>query len=132
MYWLYILLGIILLLIILTIRYYYILVSEAFQNLVNNTSGETSDNITISTTDLNKAAENLENAQKAILGETVSSGSSPLCNTIQLQIDTFESAKQQYREAGDWSTVRLTNKSIDALKEQLVTFGCKNNNTQNS
>jgi len=132
MYWLYIALGIILVFLILVIRYYYLLVSETFQNLVADISGVIPDNIPISVSDLNKAAESVEAAQKAIIGETINSGSSPICNTIKTQIETFESAKEKYREAGDWSTLRITDTSIDALKEQLVTFGCQNNNNQNS
>jgi hypothetical protein len=132
MYWLYIALGIILVFLILVIRYYYLLVSETFQNLVADISGVIPDNIPISVSDLNKAAESAEAAQKAIIGETINSGSTPICNTIKTQIETFESAKEKYREAGDWSTLRITDKSIDALKEQLVTFGCQNNNNQNS
>jgi hypothetical protein len=132
MYWLYIALGIILVFLILVIRYYYLLVSETFQNLVADISGVIQDNVVITVSDLNKAAESVEAAQKAIIGETVSSGSTPICNTIKTQIETFESAKEKYREAGDWSTLRITDKSIDALKEQLVTFGCQNNNNQNS
>ena len=132
MYWLYIALGIILVFLILVIRYYYLLVSETFQNLVADISGVIPDNIPISVSDLNKAAESAEAAQKAIIGETINSGSTPICNTIKTQIETFESAKEKYREAGDWSTLRITDKSIDALKEQLVTFGCQNNNNPNS
>lgn len=132
MYWLYIALGIILVFLILVIRYYYLLVSETFQNLVADISGGIPDNMVITVSDLNKAAESVEAAQKAIIGETVNSGSTPICNTIKTQIETFESAKEKYREAGDWSTLRITDKSIDALKEQLVTFGCQNNNNQNS
>jgi len=108
------------------------LVSETFQNLVADISGGTIDNPALTMETLNKAAENLEAAKKTVLGETINSSSSAICNTVQSQIDTFESSKQKYREAGDWSTLRITNKSIDALKEQLVTFGCKNNNNQNS
>lgn len=57
---------------------------------------------------------------------------SRVCDTIQKQIDTFQNVKQKYKDAGDWSNVQLTNRTVNSLKEQMTTLGCQNNNSQNN
>ena len=40
--------------------------------------------------------------------------------------------KEQYRTIGDWTNIKITNQTINNLKEQLTTLGCQNYNTQNN
>lgn len=57
---------------------------------------------------------------------------SRVCNTIQSQINTLKTTKETYRSLGDWSNVKLSNRTIEDLEGQLGTLGCQNNNTQNN
>ena len=57
---------------------------------------------------------------------------SRVCDTIQSQISTLQRTKETYRSLGDWSNVKLSNKTIEDLEQQLGTLGCQNNNSQNN
>jgi predicted PurR-regulated permease PerM len=57
---------------------------------------------------------------------------SRVCDTIQSQINTLKTTKETYRSLGDWSNVKLSNRTIEDLEGQLGTLGCQNNNTQNN
>ena len=124
MYWLLII-GVVIIAIGLGI-YYFSSSTEYFQN----------ENVTmdLSGIDLQKAESEL----KKIKLDTTDIDSRPVndpsrvCDTIQNQINTFQNVKQKYKDAGDWSNVQLTNKTIHSLKEQMTTLGCQNNNTQNN
>jgi hypothetical protein len=57
---------------------------------------------------------------------------SRVCDTIQSQISTLRRTKETYRSLGDWSNVKLSNRTIEDLEGQLGTLGCQNNNSQNN
>ena len=104
MYWLLII-GVVIIAIGLGI-YYFSSSTEYFQN----------ENVTmdLSGIDLQKAESEL----KKIKLDTTDIDSRPVndpsrvCDTIQNQINTFQNVKQKYKDAGDWSNVQLTNKTI--------------------
>ena len=127
MYWLHIILTIIAVFAIIRI---YFITTESFQ--VQDNSGITIDT---SKVDMNKLSQELNTIIPSI-SSTVDSrpltDASRTCDTIRAQITTLESAKEQYRAAGDWNTIRISNQTIETLKEQLTTLGCQNNNSQNN
>lgn len=57
---------------------------------------------------------------------------SRLCDVLLSNITRHQTSRETYKSLGDWSNVQLTNKTIEPLREQMVTLGCQNNNTQNN
>ena len=122
----YILLGVIIVLVIIKL---YLSTTEAFQ--VQDASGITIDTTNIDMAKLNKEVSNIQLNTTDVDSRPLDD-LSRICDSIQSQINTFENVKAHYRTLGDWSTIRITNESINKLKEQMTTLGCQNNNSQNN
>ena len=131
MYLLYILLTIIVLLLI-GIYYFYYKIYELFQN-PDNVEDMSGIKMDLSGINVNKLANELKDVKiNTTADPDAINSTAKFCNTIQGQIDSFEKTKEQYRSIGDWTNVKITNKTISSLKEQLTTVGCQNYNTQNN
>lgn len=111
----------------LGIVYYYFKPNEGFQDI----SG--SDLLTpVDTTGLNlqQMARDLSNALVNVpVDNRQVNDASRQCDTIKGQIEAMEKSKAFYKTRGDWSTIRLTNSTINTLKEQYTSLGCDKNNT---
>jgi hypothetical protein len=131
MYWLYIGIGILLFLILVALLVRY--VSNVFETFQNEVEDEITQ-LDISGVDLEKLARQLPNIQRNTtdIDSRPVNDTSRICDTLQSQIDTLQANKENYKSIGDWSNVRLSNKTIEPLKEQMTTLGCQNNNSQNN
>jgi hypothetical protein len=127
MYWLDILLGLLLVVLVFGVFIRYVSNTlEAFQNEIIRMDA--------SGVDLNEVANEIRNLNlnPTEVDSRPLNNASRLCDTLQQQISTLESTKETYRSSGDWSNVKLSNKTIEDLRAQMATLGCQNNNTQNN
>jgi hypothetical protein len=99
---------------------------EAFQNEIIP--------MDVSGVDLNKVANEIRNLNlnTTEVDSRPVNNNSRICDTLQNQINTLQTTKETYRSLGDWSNVKLSNKTIEDLQTQMSTLACQNNNSQNN